>query len=126
MIKPLLLRSYQKECIDTSISCYEKGIRRMAVSLPVGSGKTIVFSNLIKRLQANCNGKTLILAHREELLNQAYNQCVKFLPNSIISFDRGLTKPDMNSDIIIAVFIEFIIIECKYPWKEGIGSIKII
>jgi ATP-dependent helicase IRC3 len=99
------LRKYQQECIDTSIALYEKGVRRMAVSLPVGSGKTIVFSNLIKRLQSMNHGKTLILAHREELLNQAYSQCLKFLPDSRISFDQGIKKPDLNSDVIIAVII---------------------
>ena len=35
------LRPYQQECIDICLSEYQKGIRRQAVSLPVGSGKTV-------------------------------------------------------------------------------------
>ena len=94
------LRPYQQECIDVTLSQYKNGLRKMAVSLPVGSGKTVVFSNLIKHFK---NGKTLIIAHREELLSQAYHQCSKFLPDSKISFDQGIKKPDASSDIIIAV-----------------------
>lgn len=99
----LTLRDYQKECIDVTMAYYEKGITRMAVSLPVGSGKTVVFSNLIKRLQCVRHGKTLILAHRQELLSQAYKQCRHFMPEARISFDQGVQTPDVNSDIIIAV-----------------------
>jgi ATP-dependent helicase IRC3 len=59
----------------------QDGIRRQAVSLPVGSGKTVILCNLIKQLPGQ--GKTLILAHREELLQQAVNQCAKFLPDKV-------------------------------------------
>ena len=95
-----ILRPYQQECIDATLSQYKNGSRKLAVSLPVGSGKTVVFSNLIKHLPV---GKTLIIAHREELLSQAYQQCSKYLPESKISFDQGIKKPDYSSDIIIAV-----------------------
>jgi ATP-dependent helicase IRC3 len=78
------------------------------VSLPVGSGKTVIFSNLIRELPSrNKNGvvadKTLILAHREELLLQACRQIEKWCPGSRISLDQGSNSSDpINSDIIVA------------------------
>jgi superfamily II DNA or RNA helicase len=40
------LRPYQEECIRICLEEYTKGIRRQAVSLPVGSGKTVRQINL--------------------------------------------------------------------------------
>lgn len=46
------LRDYQEECIQTSLDCFNiHGIKRQAVSLPVGAGKTVkisLFSLFIK------------------------------------------------------------------------------
>lgn len=42
-----ILRDYQEECIKTSIEKFKlQGIKRQAVSLPVGAGKTVIFFNL--------------------------------------------------------------------------------
>ncbi len=41
--------------------------------MPTGAGKTVVFSNVAQQ----CSGKTLILAHREELINQAADKLHK-------------------------------------------------
>ena len=101
------LRGYQRECIDTCLSEFYQGIKRQAVSLPVGSGKTVIFSNLIKEIPSNNKGrfadKTLILAHREELLLQACRQIEKWCPGAKISLDQGSNISDpTNSDIIVA------------------------
>ena len=43
-----VLRDYQEECILTSIEQFTKqGIKRQAVSLPVGAGKTVTLFLLI-------------------------------------------------------------------------------
>ncbi|KAF9133636.1 hypothetical protein BGX30_012212 [Mortierella sp. GBA39] len=73
------LRPYQQECIDTCLENLKKGIMRQIVSLPVGSGKTVVFSHMMKQVPAPFPGanKTLILAHRQELLEQTRNHVLK-------------------------------------------------
>jgi ATP-dependent helicase IRC3 len=73
------LRDYQQECIKKSLDSWKNGSRRIAVSLPVGSGKTVIFSNLIRNLE----GKVMVLAHRKELLVQAFLQIQKFCPDLV-------------------------------------------
>lgn len=64
MISP---RPYQTEMVNTVIREWEAGETRQLVSLPTGAGKTICFAMLAQKLDC----PALILAHREELLQQA-------------------------------------------------------
>lgn len=59
----LTLRPYQLEAIEA----VQAGSGRQMIALPTGAGKTLVFSELIRRR----GGTALILAHRDELLQQA-------------------------------------------------------
>jgi len=70
------LRDYQKECLETVFNEYQAGINRQLCALPTGSGKTIIMSAIAKQL----NKKTIILAHREELISQAVDKFKLFWP----------------------------------------------
>ncbi|KAL5034072.1 putative ATP-dependent helicase IRC3 [Batrachochytrium dendrobatidis] len=98
------LRPYQKECIHATLKMFEAGVQRTAVSLPVGSGKTVIFANLIPQLKSTLPSatKTLVLAHREELIDQAHAQVQRHCPHLKVSIDRGNIKPWMDADVIIA------------------------
>lgn len=61
------LRPYQQEAFDSTVVGFEQWLKLLDV-LPTGSGKTVLFAHLAAHYQP---GKTLILAHREELLQQA-------------------------------------------------------
>lgn len=61
------LRPYQKNALNAVLTGWGSVTKQLAV-LPTGGGKTIVFSHLA---QATLPGRTLILAHREELIDQA-------------------------------------------------------
>ena len=58
------LRTYQQEFVDAVLA---KPAPRMLGVLPTGTGKTICFAEIARRL----NVKTLVLAHRDELIRQA-------------------------------------------------------
>ncbi|MFN7974031.1 MAG: DEAD/DEAH box helicase [Acidobacteriota bacterium] len=65
----IALRPYQRECLETLRNRYLAGKRRLLVALPTGTGKTVIFAQFpgyfgMKR-------RLLVLAHREELLDQA-------------------------------------------------------
>jgi len=64
---PLPLRTYQAQALDAIGAAHARGVTRQLVVLPTGSGKTVVFSNLVSRRP----GRSLILAHRDELIQQA-------------------------------------------------------
>ena len=74
----IVLRDYQENCVSVSLAAFADGQRRIAASLPVGSGKTVVFSQIARRLPSPplCPDATkiLVLAHRRELLFQAQSQ----------------------------------------------------
>lgn len=60
------LRPYQQSILDAVARGWQE-FRRQLVVAPTGSGKTIMFANIA----AANPGRTLILAHREELIEQA-------------------------------------------------------
>lgn len=63
------LRPYQEEIIMAVHDNLRKGIKRMIVNSPTGSGKTFSFAVLVKEFLDKDN-KVLVLTHRKELLTQ--------------------------------------------------------
>lgn len=64
------LRPYQKEAVAAVGREWEEGNRKALLVLPTGTGKTIVFANVAAQA-VRCGNKVLVLAHRDELLQQA-------------------------------------------------------
>jgi superfamily II DNA or RNA helicase len=77
MASMIELRDYQIEAVEAVISASNNGINRQLIALPTGSGKTIVMAAIAKKL----NKKTLILAHREELIQQVVDKFQLFWPD---------------------------------------------
>lgn len=73
------LRPYQREALTAVGEAYKRGIRRPLVSLPTGTGKTVVFSTIAQGAHQK-ERRTLILAHRDELLQQARDKLVMCAP----------------------------------------------
>jgi superfamily II DNA or RNA helicase len=67
----MILYPFQKEAKDTVLRHWEKGNRAALISLPTGSGKTIVFSDILQSSLSGTADKGLVLVHRDELLRQA-------------------------------------------------------
>lgn len=84
----LQLRDYQQECLETVLTESKAGISRQLVSLPTGSGKTVIMSAIAK----NFNKRTLLLAHREELITQADEKFKLFWPD----VDLGICMAERN------------------------------
>ncbi|KAJ1671085.1 DEAD DEAH box helicase, partial [Spiromyces aspiralis] len=94
------LRPYQQECIDRCLEAFRLGIMRQAVSLPVGSGKTVIFSHLIRSLPplSPTATQTLVLAHREELLYQAARQIQAANPDLMVEIEQGGRQANLVAD----------------------------
>jgi ATP-dependent helicase IRC3 len=80
------LRDYQAECQQAVKINFEKGVNRQLVALPTGTGKTVVFANFPKTLGVK---KTLVLAHREELLDQAKDKIHTINPDLNIDIEQA-------------------------------------
>ena len=61
------LRPYQRAAVDSVFDTFKAASSALIV-MPTGTGKTVVFSTIAHEFSA---GRVLVLAHREELINQA-------------------------------------------------------
>ena len=90
------LRDYQEECLENIFKEAEAGIRRQLITLPTGSGKTILMSALAKEF----NRKTLILAHREELITQTLDKLKLFWPDAKVGICKA-ERDEIQEQIVI-------------------------
>ena len=67
------LRPYQLDAIDRVRACIRGGVRRVLIVLPTGGGKTLIASHIIASAVGR-GSRVLFLAHRRELVNQAYRK----------------------------------------------------
>lgn len=81
----LTLRPYQEEALDAIEAADQGGQQHPLVALPTGTGKTVVFSELIRRRA----DRALVLVHRDELINQTIEKL-------------GLVAPDLDVGIVKA------------------------
>lgn len=91
------LRPYQIDALEKIQSAYAAGKNRILAALPTGAGKTVLFSELISQLPGN----TLVLAHRDRLIQQAVEKISNVIPISQI----GIVKAEQNrsySRVVVA------------------------
>jgi superfamily II DNA or RNA helicase len=94
------LRDFQIEAIDAAFAAWGRGMIRPAIVLPTGSGKTIMFVALIGRwLAENPGMRVLVVAHRTELIDQAYND----LRNGDRNLSVGIVKAGRNETLATVV-----------------------
>ena len=96
------LRPYQLQAVDEIRAAF-KDTKRVVLCLPTGAGKTVVFSEIVRRVLEKGN-RVAIVTHRRELLSQAgkLNRCdilmVETLNNAI---KRG--KVDLNDYNLLVI-----------------------
>ncbi|CBN79982.1 conserved unknown protein [Ectocarpus siliculosus] len=119
-----VLRPYQSSVIDRAVELYGQGTRRLLVPLATGLGKTVVFTHLpqIKTRDEYANGEgrgrfrclrqqafpelcrrgTLVLVHRDELVQQAVASFGKFLPHLSVGVEKGPETAHAGLDVVVA------------------------
>lgn len=90
--RALALRDYQLEALAAIKSAAARGVARQLVCLPTGTGKTVVFSHLARQRA----GRVLILAHRDELIQQAVAKLREVDPRMTVgvALERGVSRSD--------------------------------
>jgi superfamily II DNA or RNA helicase len=96
-------RPYQAEAIKALISAWNGERNRLAVVLPTGAGKTVVFANLISELLPQLNGhRALVIAHREELIEQAAAKIRAVRPDLRVGVVKAERDEHQDVDVIVA------------------------
>lgn len=94
MISP---REYQLEALDAILSRQEGGVTRQLCVLPTGTGKTVLFGLLAREL----NTKTLIIAHREQLIRQAVEKVRLVWPKATIGVCMA-DRDEIDAQVVVA------------------------
>lgn len=92
------LRPYQREAVRAVLSARRAGTRRMVVCLPTGAGKTVIFSHLARLARR----QVLVLAHREELVEQARAKIERALRGeAVVSVERGAARASEDAKVLV-------------------------
>lgn len=95
------LRPYQRTAIDAVRGCWDEGDPNALLVLATGLGKTVVFCTLGRELRMEGIGKTLVLAHRKELLDQAREKWLAVEPDAHVGIYQG-NRREFYADVICA------------------------
>ena len=97
------LRDYQIEVVDaykkSTATSTSSGAQGGLVNLPCGYGKTTVALNIVSVMRK----KTLIIVHKEFLLNQWVERINQYLPTARIGRIQGQIIDTENKDIVIGM-----------------------
>lgn len=112
------LRDYQREAIDAVFAAWSGGMRRPAIVLPTGAGKTVVFSALVREFMGpgypsrgphpdipgsnilQTARRVMILAHRDELVDQAIAKLRAVMPGVNVGKVKAEDN-DIDADVMV-------------------------
>lgn len=100
-ISPIILRPYQGACVDAVLAARDRGLQRVLVIQPTGTGKTTVFSELTGRFHED-NARSLVVAHRDELLDQAAQRISLQNPTLRVGIEGGDNRAPNGCDAVVA------------------------
>lgn len=113
------LRPYQAEALEAVLTSSEKGIKRPMVVLPTGMGKTVLFTSIAREM----NTRTLVIAHREELLTQAKSKFQNVWPGVPIGIVQG--RKNEYGAKVVAASIQTLINEKRIKQLGDFGLIVV-
>lgn len=94
------LRPYQLECLQSILEGYRRGLRRQLVCLPTGTGKTVIFAEFPRFFRMK--NQMLVLAHREELLDQARDKLLRSNPALKVEIEQAHRNASPDCDVVVA------------------------
>ncbi|MER6956040.1 DEAD/DEAH box helicase [Streptomyces sp. NPDC000618] len=96
-------RPYQLDAIEALRKGWADGQNRLAVVLPTGAGKTVVFSHLAHQMLDSLGGRrALVIAHREELIEQAASKLLAVDPMLRVGIVKAARDDHADADVIVA------------------------
>jgi superfamily II DNA or RNA helicase len=105
---PFVLRPYQEHAVNAIEAAWNGErrpsgtgtVNRVATVAATGLGKTVVFSELIRR--AHDRGeRSIVLVHREELADQAMRKVHSMLPGASVGLVKA-ERDEWDADVVVA------------------------
>lgn len=94
-------RPYQNDFIHSVAKGFADGYMRQLGVLPTGGGKTICFAHIANRFHVTRGERTLVLAHRQELLHQAADKIEKATGLGV-TMERAEDRGDRKAPVVVA------------------------
>lgn len=93
------LRDYQVLAVESVESAWRSGARRTLIESATGTGKTTTFTEVARR-EADRGGRTLVMAHRRELVDQAADRLRD--AELSVTVERGRTLATGSEQVVCA------------------------
>jgi ATP-dependent helicase IRC3 len=96
---PFTMRPYQSECVMAMRHALNSGVSRQLAVLPTASGKTVMFVTAQRQLNMPT---MLILAHREELINQSAAKVRQISPDLKVGIEKADYSASDDCQVVVA------------------------
>ncbi len=116
------LRDYQTEVVRAyQTATLEHGLSGGLVNLPCGYGKTTVALNIVSVMRK----KTLIIVHKEFLLNQWIERINQYLPGARVGRIQGQQIDIVDKDIVIGMLQSLSMKDYEQDMFQSFGMVLI-
>ena len=96
------LRPYQVEAQQAILEHRARGVRTQLVSLATGLGKSVVIATLPKLLSLRPGDVTVVVAHRDELIEQLVDKFRVENPEAVIGVEKAERRAGDECNIVVA------------------------
>lgn len=98
----LRLRPYQEEAQQAIVEARKRGFRAQLVSLATGLGKSVVIATLPELLELRPSDVTLVVAHRDELIQQLVEKLKAQNPDAVVGVEKADEYASDDCTIVVA------------------------
>lgn len=95
-------RPYQTQAKNAITTEYDKGVRKLLLQMATGTGKTVVFADMVETFKTRLPGQMMVLAHTEELVKQNEKKLREVNPTLKVGREMAGEYADPNCDIFSA------------------------
>ncbi len=102
IFETLRLRPYQIEAQQAIVAARDRGIKSQLVPMATGLGKTVVLATLPRILELRPTDVTLVVAHRDELIQQIVDKMRAQNPGATVGIEKAEDRASIGCSIVVA------------------------